>query len=178
MTDILQRISKDRVARIRKLGADEGLNLPPRSLPLQPFSSPPTSNPDEGILIAEVKRRSPSRGAIADIVDPAALAGRYKVAGFRRISVLTESAYFGGSLADLQTVKKAHPELAILRKDFLLNVEDVEVSFRLGADAILLIAALLDVDTMTAMHRRAGELGLECLVEAHDSADPGKNPSF
>ena len=170
---ILRRIAEDRAARIQRLGAGEGLNLPPRNLPLQPFGKT-----NEGILIAEIKRRSPSRGAIADIADPAALAACYKLAGFRRVSVLTESAYFGGSLADLKAVKTAHPDLAVLRKDFLLNLEDVEISHRLGADAILLIAALLDSAAITTMYRRAEELGLECLVEVHDTADINKIRPF
>ncbi len=132
------------------------------------------SAPQPGILIAEIKRRSPSKGNIAEIHDPATLAGRYKEAGFRRVSVLTEEARFGGSLADLIAVKTAHPDLAVLRKDFLLSAEDIEVSWRAGADAILLIATLLEAELLTAMYSRAAELGMDCLVEVHSREDVDK----
>jgi indole-3-glycerol phosphate synthase/phosphoribosylanthranilate isomerase len=131
----------------------------------------PAGRSDEGILIAEIKRRSPSKGEIADIPDPAVLAGRYRDAGFHRVSVLTEETRFGGSLSDLIAVKTAHPELAVLRKDFLLGVDDIEVSWRAGADAVLLIATLLDADVFQEMYSRAAELGMAALVEVHTAED-------
>jgi indole-3-glycerol phosphate synthase/phosphoribosylanthranilate isomerase len=144
-------------------------------VPIAPFGSPtPADIDNDGILIAEVKRKSPSKGDIAAIPDPAVQAGLYKNAGFRRISVLTEEARFGGSLADLAAVKKAHPDLAVLRKDFLLTVEDVEVSYRAGADAVLLIATLLDEKVLSAMYRRTLDLGLTPLVEVHSRSDIDK----
>jgi indole-3-glycerol phosphate synthase/phosphoribosylanthranilate isomerase len=95
-------------------------------------------------------------------------------AGFDRVSVLTEEARFGGSLSDLVAVKTAHPELAVLRKDFLLSLEDVEVSWRAGADAVLLIATLLDPPLLSAMYKLCLELGMSALVEVHSSADVDK----
>jgi len=175
--DILLQIASKRARRIRQNGARGGLSLPGSRLPpLIPFAGR-QSNAD-GILIAEIKRRSPSRGAIADIPEPAALAGLYKRAGFRRLSVLTEEAEFSGSLSDLVEVKSAHPDLAVLRKDFLLNLEDVEVSYLAGADAILLIAALLDADLLESMFFRAKELGMDCLVEVHTGSDVEKARNF
>lgn len=175
--DILLQIAADRAERVRRDGAAQGLDLPTeRELPLVSFESSGSSATGQstGILIAEVKRRSPSKGDIAEIPEPAVLAGRYKEAGFCRVSVLTEEARFGGSLSDLITVKTAHPELAILRKDFLLSVEDVDVSWRAGADAVLLIASLLDAELLSRMFHRAEDLGLECLVEVHSGADVDK----
>lgn len=181
--DILLRIAADRARRVRREGACQGLNLPAaRALPLVNFHSlrhkqrpDRLPHPDnEGILIAEVKRKSPSKGDIASIPEPEALAELYAGAGFRRVSVLTEEAHFGGSLADLLAVKSAHPHLAVLRKDFLLTEEDVEVSCRGGADAILLIAALLDAQTLCRMYHRAEKLRLSCLVEVHTQADVDK----
>ncbi|MDF1569020.1 MAG: bifunctional indole-3-glycerol phosphate synthase/phosphoribosylanthranilate isomerase [Spirochaetaceae bacterium] len=174
--DILVEIAENRAARVRKNGAAQGLTLPAkRSLPMVSFGAATKADVhNHGILIAEVKRKSPSKGDIAAIPDPAVQAGLYKDAGFRRISVLTEEARFGGSLADLTAVKTAHPELAVLRKDFLLTVEDVEVSCRAGADAVLLIATLLDEETLSAMYRRTLDIGLTPLVEVHSRSDIDK----
>lgn len=143
----------------------------PPGHPGPPPGIPPLSDP---ILIAEIKRRSPSAGDIAPIPEPAALAERYKAAGFRRLSVLTEEARFQGSLADLIAVKTAHPNLAVLRKDFLLTPEDITISHRAGADAVLLIAALLPAPALRAMYRSALELGLTPLVEVHSPDDVAK----
>ena len=176
-SDILLQIASERAARIRQNGTAGCLNLPEnRRLPLVPFVNK-QSNPD-GILIAELKRRSPSKGDIAGIPEPATLAAVYKRAGFKRLSVLTEEAKFAGSLSDLIEVKSAHPELAVLRKDFLLNLEDVEVSHLAGADAILLIAAILDANLLELMFFRAKELGMDSLVEVHTAADVEKVRNF
>ncbi|MFP4114844.1 MAG: bifunctional indole-3-glycerol phosphate synthase/phosphoribosylanthranilate isomerase [Spirochaetales bacterium] len=122
-------------------------------------------------LICEIKRRSPSRGAISVDLDPVELAGRYAERGVRSVSVLTEEDHFAGSLADLMAIKRAHPDLAVLRKDFLVDVEDVEVSYRAGADAILLIASVLRAEELAEMHACATELGMAALVELHDEED-------
>jgi len=178
--DILLEIVRKRADRIRHNGADQGLALPSkRQAPLVDFMAPghpvarhPTAGgSNSGILIAEIKRRSPSRGDIDAIPEPQLLAAHYKDVGFRRVSVLTEEAQFGGSLYDLMAVKNAHPDLAVLRKDFLLTLEDVEVSYRAGADAILLIATLLEPGVLTAMYHRSRELGMRALVEVHNEVD-------
>ncbi len=125
-------------------------------------------------LICEIKRRSPSRGDIAPGLDAAAQAGRYADAGVRYLSVLTEEDHFGGSLADLRQVKERFPHLAVLRKDFLLDEADLEVSARAGADAVLLLAALHDGPALLRLCRRARELGLAALVEVHDGSEVGR----
>ena len=175
--DILLKIAAERTERVRRKGAAQGLKLAPgRTVPLMPFAEglEEAAPGGEGILIAEIKRRSPSKGDIAGIPDPSALAGRYMDAGFHRVSVLTEEVHFGGSLSDLIAVKTAHPELAVLRKDFLLSVDDIDVSWQAGADAVLLIASLLEADLLSGMYTRAIELGLACLVEVHTREDVDK----
>ena len=123
------------------------------------------------LLICEIKRRSPSRGAIAPGLDAAAQARRYAAAGVRAVSVLTEPDHFGGALADLVAVKEACPHLSVLRKDFLLDERDLDVSHRAGADAVLLLAACLTVEELGRLYRRTLELGMTPLVEVHDAAD-------
>ena len=123
------------------------------------------------LLICEIKRRSPSRGAIAPGLDAVEQARRYAAAGVRAVSVLTEPDHFGGALADLIAVKAACPHLSVLRKDFLLDERDLEVSHRAGADAVLLLAACLTADELGRLYRHALALGMTPLVEVHDAAD-------
>ena len=117
-------------------------------------------------LIAEVKKSSPSAGVIAGELDPASIAREYEVGGASAISVLTESAYFGGDLADLTAVKDA-VEIPVLRKDFIIDPYQIYEARVARADAILLIAELLDRGELTNYLRIARELGLVCLVESH-----------
>ncbi len=165
---ILERIVARRRERVRKEGHALGLALPrARRVPHVPFA------PEQGagrtpFLICELKRHSPSRGDIAPGMDAVAQAGLYAAAGVRCLSVLTEEDHFGGSLRDLLEVKERYPGHSVLRKDFLLDEQDLEVSERAGADAVLLIAALHDGPALERLYRRARELGLEVLVEAHD----------
>ncbi|MFW6261108.1 MAG: bifunctional indole-3-glycerol phosphate synthase/phosphoribosylanthranilate isomerase, partial [Spirochaetota bacterium] len=130
---IRDEIVARRRARISAEGHALGADVPAeRIAPLVRFLRAPR-------LVCEIKRKSPSRGAIDAGLDPVELAGRYVSRGVRSVSVLTEEDFFAGSLADLMAVKRAHPNLAVLRKDFLVDEEDVEVSYRAGADAVLLI---------------------------------------
>ncbi|MDP8235890.1 MAG: indole-3-glycerol phosphate synthase TrpC [Candidatus Erginobacter occultus] len=117
-------------------------------------------------LIAEVKRSSPSAGKIAPIADPGRLARLYREGGAAAISVLTESGWFGGSLDDLAMVK-AEVDLPVLRKDFIIDPYQLHQSRAAGADAVLLIAELLEPETLADFLGRAEEIGLACLVEAH-----------
>ena len=126
------------------------------------------------LLVCEIKRRSPSRGAIAPGLDAVEQARRYAAAGVRAVSVLTEPDHFGGALADLVAVKEACPHLSVLRKDFLLDERDLEVSYRAGADAVLLLAACLSAEELGRLYGRALEMGMTPLVEVHDDADLAK----
>lgn len=122
-------------------------------------------------LIAEFKRRSPSKGAINSDADAAATARIYESAGAAAISVLTEEDYFAGSLEDLRRVREA-TRLPILRKDFIFDEYQVYESAAAGADAILLILAALDDQTLTKLRTIAEEeLGIDALVEIHTKAE-------
>ncbi len=121
-------------------------------------------------VIAEVKRRSPSKGELADIPDPAALATAYADGGAAAISVLTEQRRFGGSLEDLVAVRAA-VDTPILRKDFIVTSYQLVEARAAGADLALLIVAALDDDDLRRLHDEARELGLTVLVEVHDEAE-------
>jgi indole-3-glycerol phosphate synthase len=120
-------------------------------------------------IIAEVKRASPSRGSLADIPDPAALAVSYETGGASAISVLTEGRKFGGSLADLEAVRAA-VTVPVLRKDFIAEPYQVFEARAAGADMVLLIVAALDQATLTELFELTRQLGMAVLVETH-SAD-------
>jgi indole-3-glycerol phosphate synthase len=120
-------------------------------------------------IIAEVKRASPSRGPLADIQDPAALAVSYELGGASAISVLTEQRRFGGSLADLEAVRDA-VNLPVLRKDFIADPYQVFEARAAGADLVLLIVAALDQPTLEELYELITQLGMTALVETH-SAD-------
>ena len=119
-------------------------------------------------LIAEVKRASPSRGAIRADLDPVKLASSYAKGGAAAISVLTESHYFKGSREDLEAIKRALPYIPILRKDFILKPYQVFESCAWGADAILLIVAILDDNELEELLSLSHALGMQCLVEVHN----------
>ncbi len=117
-------------------------------------------------VIAEVKRASPSKGALADISDPAALAAAYAAGGAAAISVLTESRRFGGSLSDLVSVRAAVPT-PLLRKDFVVTDYQLWEGRAAGADLALLIVAALDDGQLARFLALGAELGITCLVETH-----------
>jgi indole-3-glycerol phosphate synthase len=119
-------------------------------------------------LIAEIKRSSPSKGTLASIVDPAALAAAYARGGASAISVLTEGRKFGGSLADLAAVRDA-VSIPILRKDFISIEYQILEARAFGADLALLIVAALDQKTLSRLHDFVLQLGMTPLVETHTS---------
>lgn len=121
-------------------------------------------------VIAEVKRRSPAKGALADIGDPASLAGSYADGGARIISVLTEERRFGGSLADLDAVRAA-VDVPVLRKDFIVGPYQVHEARAHGADVVLLIVAALEQNTLSALLDRVESLGMTALVEVNNEAE-------
>lgn len=121
-------------------------------------------------IITEIKRCSPSKGAILAGADPARIAGIYEANGAAAISVLTDTTYFCGSDEFVETVKAA-TGLPVLRKEFIIDPFQMYESRALGADAILLIAAVLDRAQMADFLGLAHELGVSCLVEVHTEAD-------
>jgi len=121
-------------------------------------------------VIAEVKRRSPSKGDLDPALDPAALAVEYEAGGAACLSVLTDGEYFGGSAGDLVAARSA-VALPVLRKDFTVSDRDVLDARVMGADAVLLIAAALDDDDLARFHALTRSLGMDALVEVHDEAE-------
>jgi indole-3-glycerol phosphate synthase len=121
-------------------------------------------------VIAEVKRKSPSKGAIDAQLDPTALATAYTSGGAACVSVLTDTDYFGGSVADLTAVRNA-VDVPVLRKDFTVSAADVCDARIMGADALLLIVAALDDAELADLHALTLELGFDALVEVHDEAE-------
>lgn len=118
----------------------------------------------------EIKRSSPSKGALARITDPAELAGAYREGGAAAISVLTEPHRFGGSLADLEAVRAA-VDTPLLRKDFIVDEYQLVEARAAGADIVLLIVAALADTELKALYSRARDLGLTVLVEAHTAVE-------
>ena len=124
-------------------------------------------------VIAEVKRASPSRGALAAIADPAALAVDYEAGGARVISVLTEPRRFGGSLEDLAAVRAA-VRVPLLRKDFVVSSYQLWEARAHGADMVLLIVAALEQNALVSLVERAVSIGLVPLVEVHAADELGR----
>ncbi|HEV3451632.1 MAG TPA: indole-3-glycerol phosphate synthase TrpC [Acidimicrobiia bacterium] len=123
-------------------------------------------------VIAELKRRSPSKGDLAPDLDPSAVAAMYACAGAAALSVLTDQLFFGGSVDDLRRARAAAPDTPALRKDFVIDEDQLYETRAIGADAVLLIvAAVPDRGRLRDLHELAGELGLAALVETHDEAE-------
>jgi indole-3-glycerol phosphate synthase len=121
-------------------------------------------------VIAEVKRRSPSKGSLAEIPEPGVLAAAYELGGACAVSVLTERRRFGGSLADLDAVRAA-VRIPVLRKDFMVDPYQVIEARAHGADLILLMVSALDDALLRDLHDQATGLGMTPLVEVHDAAE-------
>jgi indole-3-glycerol phosphate synthase len=131
------------------------------------------ARPGRVSIIAEHKRRSPSRGAIREDLAPADVARRYEAAGAAAISVLTDEVFFGGCLAHLEEVRAA-TALPVLRKDFVLDPWQVWEARAAGADAVLLIVAALADAELSRLLAVTREAGLEALVEVHDRVELGR----
>lgn len=121
-------------------------------------------------IISELKRRSPSKGDLAPDLDPALVAQQYEQGGACALSVLTDAEFFGGCLDDLLLARNA-VELPVLRKEFIIDDYQVYESVAAGADAILLIARILDDATMSRLLGLALDLGLDVLLEVHNAKD-------
>jgi indole-3-glycerol phosphate synthase len=166
-------------ARARARVADAARREPSERLAERVAAAPPPPSFAAALrgpavaVIAEVKRASPSRGAIAEIPDPADLAGRYVQGGAAAVSVLTEPEHFRGCLDDLAAVTAAVP-VPVLRKDFVVDGYQVLEARAAGAAAVLLIVAALSDGELAGLLETAASLGVEALVEVHDPAEAGR----
>lgn len=121
-------------------------------------------------IIAEIKRKSPGAGSIRPDLDPVELAVNYESSGATALSILTDRDYFGGSMDDLRKVRRS-VQLPILRKDFIIDESQIYESSAAGADAILLIASVLDNQQIRDYRQVAEGLGMTALIEVHDSTE-------
>jgi indole-3-glycerol phosphate synthase len=127
---------------------------------------------DRLAVVAELKRRSPSKGDLAPTLDASVTAAAYAEGGAAALSVLTDQVFFGGTIDDLQQARVAAPATPALRKDFVIDADQVYETRAIGADAMLLIvAAVPDRGALDDLHQLARDLGLATLVETHDAAE-------
>ena len=159
---VLEDVKAREISRVQLL--EEISNAPRVISAVEALSKPKMQ------IIAEVKRSSPSKGALAQIDDPADLALRYESAGAAIVSVLTEGRRFGGSSADLIAVRRM-VRIPVLRKDFIVSEYQVLETRALGADLILLIVAALSDSQLRDYQAIAHELGMSVLVEVHDESE-------
>ena len=166
LDSIIEGVREDLAARRGSMGAlHERIDAQAPALDAHTFLSRNEIN-----VIAEVKRSSPSKGDLAPITDPAALAEKYQEAGAAAVSVLTEQRRFGGSLADLDAVR-SRIEIPVLRKDFMVDEYQFLEARAHGADIVLLIVAALSKSQLKDFYDLATELGMASLVEVHTQSE-------
>ena len=166
LDSIIEGVREDLAARRGSMGAlHERIDAQAPALDAHSFLSR-----DEVNVIAEVKRSSPSKGNLAPISDPAALAEKYQEAGAAVVSVLTEQRRFGGSLADLDAVR-SRIEIPVLRKDFMVDEYQFLEARAHGADIVLLIVAALSKSQLKDFYDLATELGMASLIEVHTQSE-------
>lgn len=166
--DDIVAFHRRRAAAAPRAGAGELARRVAEAPPVRPFAGE-LSGPGLSV-IAEVKRRSPSKGDLAPDLDPASLAAAYEAGGATCLSVLTDEPHFGGSASDLVAARAA-TALPALRKDFTVCEADVYDARAMGADAVLLIVAALDGSELRRLLAAASSLSMAALVEVHDSAE-------
>ena len=166
LDSIIEGVREDLAARRGSMGAlHERIDAQAPALDAHSFLSRNEMN-----VIAEVKRSSPSKGNLAPITDPAALAEKYQEAGAAAVSVLTEQRRFGGSLADLDAVR-SRIEIPVLRKDFMIDEYQFLEARAHGADIVLLIVAALSKSQLKDFYDLATELGMASLIEVHTQSE-------
>ena len=172
LDEIIVGVREDLAARVQQVPLEE---MKKRALAAAPARDalaslrgevPGGGNGSTARIISEVKRSSPSKGALGEIPDPAALAARYEAGGAAAISVLTEQRRFNGSLADLDAVRAA-VNIPVLRKDFTVDEYQIWEARAHGADLVLLIVAALDEQTLREFLELTESLGMNALVETH-----------
>lgn len=165
LDEIIDGVRADLAERQARVSLDE---LKERARKARPAKDGVAALKGESVtVICEVKRSSPSKGALAAIADPAGLAADYEAGGAAVISVLTEQRKFGGSLADLEAVR-AKVDIPVLRKDFIVTAYQLWEARAYGADLALLIVSALEQEALVSLIERAESIGLTPLVEVHD----------
>ena len=169
--DEILATKRDEVAAAKRREAPAALRVRAEACaePTRGFRAALASGPRPRV-VAELKRRSPSKGEIRPDFDPVGCAKAYAEAGAAAISVLTDSQYFGGELSLLATVRR-EVALPLLRKDFLVDAYQVDEARVAGADAVLLIVRALDAVQLRDLREHAAALGLDALVEVHDERE-------
>lgn len=170
--EILTQICETKKRKMQEKGISLGYDLPQkREFPLICPTLP--NDKSAPFVIAEVKRKSPTKGHISTITEPTKLAQIYINQGANAISVLCEEDYFQGSLQDLYAIKRAFPQACILRKDFILHKDEARVSYLFGADMVLLIVALFvdDMESFCAIYDELLAYNLTPLIEIHTLAE-------
>ena len=168
LDQIIEGVQEDLAERKKQVGLNELMVKISEAKPA--IDVLPSLQSSKLSVIAEVKRSSPSKGALAKISDPAELALRYQAGGATAVSVLTEGRKFGGSLADLDAVRSAI-NIPILRKDFMVDDYQIFESRAHGADIVLLIVAALSDLQLSEFYAIAKSLGMQVLVETHTSGE-------
>jgi indole-3-glycerol phosphate synthase len=171
LEDILRDVQVDVAARQAKISMDE-IKAAAQAAP-SPLNGYLALRAPGVAVIAEVKRRSPSKGVLAEIASPAELARQYQAGGARVISVLTEERRFGGSLTDLDEVRAA-VSIPVLRKDFVISSYQVHEARAHGADLVLLVVAALEQNALIGLRERIESLGMTALVEVHDEDEASR----
>lgn len=173
LDDIIAGVREDQAERERRTPLEELKERASRQAPARDGVSALRHN-DTGVkVIAEVKRSSPSKGALAMIADAAGLAQDYEAGGAAVISVLTEARRFGGSQADLAAVRAA-VDIPVLCKDFVVTSYQVWEARAYGADLVLLIVAALEQPALVGLLERVRSLGMTALVEVHDEEEAAR----
>lgn len=168
MDSIISKIVEQRKKDIEARGYTFGFKIPEkRKRKINPFMT------ERGVIL-EVKRASPSKGNIAPNLNPAETAQKYRQNGAKAISCLTEENYFKGNLQDLIEVCEAVPDIAVLRKDFLIDEQEIEIAYLCGADAVLLISGILSEEKMLSMTAKCAELKIRAFVEVRTLEDAEK----
>ncbi len=172
IADIVAKKKEKLALRMKEMPVVRLREMANNAMPRRDFRAA-ISRRDRINIIAEIKKASPSCGIICEQFDPVQQARLYSASGACAISVLTEENYFKGDISFLQMVRD-NTSLPVLRKDFIFDTYQVYESLVFGADAILIIAALVDLFTLIEMLELAHNFGLDCLVEVHDQKDIDK----
>ncbi len=167
--EILEKICQTKYNKLQKLGASLGYEIP-KERNVDIIKPVVLIDKTQPLIIAEIKRASPTKGNIGQILNPIELANTYLTQGANTISVLCEEDYFNGSIKDLQNIKNAFPSACILRKDFILHKDEIRISYFCGADMVLLIVSVFvnNMESFIEIYNEILSYNLTPLIEIHN----------